>query len=54
VRVDGVPNGAGGEAYGVCDPSQGYYFTDLTRENFGKIKTKHGHRVIELAVRFDF
>jgi hypothetical protein len=54
VRVDGVPNGAGGEAYGVCDPSQGYYFTDLTRENFGKIKTKHGHRVIELGVRFDF
>jgi hypothetical protein len=54
VRVDGVPNGAGGEAYGVCDPSQGYYFTVLARENFGKIKTKHGHRVVELAVRFDF
>jgi len=54
VRVDGVPNGAGGEAYGVCDPTQGYFITDLARENFGKIKTKHGHRVIELAVRFDF
>jgi hypothetical protein len=54
VRVDGVPNGAGGEANGVCDPNQGYYFTDLARENFGKIKTKHGHRVVELAVRFDF
>jgi hypothetical protein len=54
VRVDGVPNGAGGEAYGVCDPNQGYYVTDLARENFGTIKTKHGHRVVELAVRFDF
>ena len=54
VRVDGVPDGAGGEAYGVCDPNLGYYFTDLARDSFGTIKTKHGHRVIELAVRFDF
>ncbi len=38
----------------VCDPTQGYSFTDLARESFGKIKTKHGHRVVELAVRFDF
>jgi hypothetical protein len=53
VRVDEVPNGSG-YSYGVCDPTQGYYFTDLARENFGKIKTKHGHRVVELAVRFDF
>jgi hypothetical protein len=54
VRVDGVPNGAGGYANGVCDPTQGFRFTDLTRENFGKILTKRGHRVIELAARFDF
>ena len=33
---------------------QGYFVTDLARENFGTIKTKHGHRVLELGVRFDF
>jgi hypothetical protein len=54
VRVDGVPNGAGGTADGVCDPSQGFDFTDLTRQNFGKIVTKRGHRAIEVAARFDF
>jgi hypothetical protein len=54
VRVDGVPNGAGGYAKAVCDPMQGYYVTDLALENFGRIKTKHGHRVVELALRFDF
>ena len=54
VRVDGVPNGTGGTADGVCDPTQGFHFTDLTKENFGKIVSKRGHRVIELVVRFDF
>ena len=54
VRVDGVPNGAGGYADGVCDPTQGFHFSDLARENFGRIITKRGHRVIELAVRFEF
>jgi hypothetical protein len=54
VHVDGVPNGAGGAADGVCDPSQGFHFTDLAKKNFGKIKTKRGHRVIEVAARFDF
>jgi len=54
VRVDGVPNGAGGLAYGVCDPSQGFHFTEQARQDFGRIITKRGHRVIELAVRFDF
>jgi Carboxypeptidase regulatory-like domain len=54
VRVDGVPNGAGGTADGVCDPTKGFHFTDLTKQNFGKIVSKHGHRVIELAARFDF
>jgi len=54
VRVDGVPNGAGGTVDGVCDPTQGFHLTDLTRESFGRIKSKHGHRVIELAARFDF
>jgi hypothetical protein len=53
-RVDGVPNGAGGTANGVCDPTQGFRFSDYSKENFGKITTKRGHRVVELAVRFDF
>ena len=54
VRVNGVPNGAGGYANNVCDPSQGFRFTELAQENFMKIITKRGHRVIELAARFDF
>jgi hypothetical protein len=54
VRVDGVPNGTGGTADGVCDPTQGFHFSDLTKQNFGKMVSKHGHRVIELAARFDF
>ena len=53
-RVDGVPNGAGGYADGVCDPTQGFHFSDYSRENFGKIKTKRGHRAVEIALRFDF
>jgi hypothetical protein len=54
VFVDGVPDGTGGLAYGVCDPTQGFHYTEDTLRNFGKILTKRGHRVIELAVRFDF
>jgi len=54
VRVDGVPNGSGGLSDGVCDPAQGFHYTENTVRNFGKIVTKRGHRVIELAARFDF
>jgi hypothetical protein len=54
VRVNGVPNGAGGTANGVCDPTQGFHFSDSTMQNFGKILTKRGHRVMELAARFEF
>jgi hypothetical protein len=53
VRVTGVPNGAGGTT-DVCDPTGGFSFTDNTIQNFGKILTKRGHRVIELALRFFF
>jgi hypothetical protein len=53
-HVDGVPNGAGGTTNGVCDPSGGFHFDDLTLQNFGRIITKRGHRVIELAARFEF
>jgi hypothetical protein len=51
VRVPDVPNGAGGTAT-VCDATQGFTFRQNALENFGKIITKHGHRSIELALRF--
>jgi hypothetical protein len=54
VRVNGVPNGTGGYTDSVCDPTQGFHYTEDTLQNFGKILTKRGHRVIQLAVRFDF
>jgi hypothetical protein len=54
VRADGVPNGAGGYVDGICDPSQGFRFSEYARENYGTIRSKHGHRIIELAARFDF
>lgn len=53
-RVNGVPDGAGGTVNGVCDPTRGFTFTQNTLENFGKIVTKRGHRVIELAVKLYF
>jgi hypothetical protein len=53
-RVDHVPNGIGDYADEVCDPTGGYSFTENTRENFGKINLKHGHRVVELVVKYYF
>ena len=52
-RLTGVPNGAGGTS-DVCDPTGGFTFTQNTINNFGKIITKRGHRVIELALRLFF
>jgi hypothetical protein len=51
VQVSGVPDGTGGTAT-VCDPTAGFHFTDTTLQNFGRIITKRGHRVIEFALRF--
>lgn len=48
------PNGNGGTASGICDPTKGYSFTADTVNNFGKILTKRGQRVIELALKFTF
>jgi Carboxypeptidase regulatory-like domain/TonB-dependent Receptor Plug Domain len=48
-----VPNGNGGTA-NVCDPTKGYVFTQDTKDNFGKITTKRGRRIIELALKFYF
>ena len=53
-RVDHVPDGAGGYADGVCDPTGGFSFTPNTIENFGKIHVRRGHRVIELVVKYYF
>jgi hypothetical protein len=53
-RVDHVPNGIGGYADGVCDLAGGYSFTDATRKNFGQIKVKRGHRVVEFVLKFYF
>jgi len=53
-RVNGVPNGAGGTRDGICDPTGGFSFTQDTRDNFGKILTRRGRRVIELALKFYF
>jgi hypothetical protein len=53
-EVDNVPNGAGGTSNGVCDPTGGFQFTDLTKAEFGKIVSKRGRRVIELALKFYF
>jgi hypothetical protein len=53
VRVDNVPNGTG-TSNGVCDPTQGYHFTPDTLANFGKIQNKHGHRIVEFALKLMF
>jgi hypothetical protein len=54
VRVASVPNGAGGFATNVCDPTAGFDFTSQTKNNFGKINLKRGHRVIELVLKYYF
>jgi hypothetical protein len=48
------PNGLGGTQDNKCDPAGGFTFTPETRANFGKITTKRGQRVIELALKFTF
>ena len=53
-RVNGVPNGEGGFADNVCDPTGGYTFTSNSIQNFGKIITKRGRRVVEFALRLFF
>jgi hypothetical protein len=53
VTVAGVPNGTGGTS-DVCDPTQGFTFTQDTINNFGRITTKRGRRIVELALKFYF
>jgi hypothetical protein len=52
VKLSGIPNGSGGTSDNVCDPTKGFHFTDNTIKNFGTIKSKHGHRTVEFALKF--
>ena len=53
VRLTGVSNSAGGTT-DVCDPTGGFSFTQQSLDNFGKIISKRGRRIIEFAVKFYF
>jgi hypothetical protein len=52
----GIPRGLNNEftTSPICDPTQGFRFTQDTLNNFGKIENKHGHRRVELALKFYF
>jgi hypothetical protein len=53
----GIPNGTGGTLDAnsrVCDPTKGFSFTQDTIDNFGKVTTKRGRRIVELALKFYF
>jgi hypothetical protein len=55
----GINNGTGQTTAAICDPTGGFSFTTTgsstdTIHNFGKIINKHGHRRIELAIKFYF
>jgi hypothetical protein len=52
--VASLPNGAGGTATNVCDPTGGFDYTPQTISNFGKINLKRGHRVIEFVLKYYF
>ena len=54
VHVNGVTNSAGGTVDNVCDPRGGFHFTQSTLDNFGKVISKRGRRIIEFAVKFYF
>ena len=54
VRVASVADGAGGFATNVCDPTGEFDFTQQTKDNFGKINLKRGHRVIEFVLKYYF
>lgn len=50
----GIPNGVGVTRTPICDPTGGFSFTQRTLDNFGRVISKHGHRRIELALKFYF
>jgi Carboxypeptidase regulatory-like domain/TonB-dependent Receptor Plug Domain len=58
-----VPNGTGSTSGNICDPTGGFRFTDKVKfpgdptdtvHDFGKVINKHGHRIIELALKYYF
>ncbi|MBO0857710.1 MAG: TonB-dependent receptor [Chloracidobacterium sp.] len=52
-RMVSAPNGLGGTS-NVCDPTGGFSFDQTTMDKFGMITNKRGHRIIELALKFNF
>jgi hypothetical protein len=51
----GTPNGNGVVgANSVCDPTKGFIIDPNNAKTFGKVVSKHGHRRIELALKFYF
>ena len=53
-RVRGnAPDGTG-NTQNVCDPTQGFDYTQQTKDNFGKINLLRGHRTIELVLKYYF
>jgi hypothetical protein len=54
VKRNGVPNGSGGTSDNVCDPTGGFSFDQDTINNFGRVTNKHGHRIIEFALKYYF
>jgi hypothetical protein len=47
-----VPNGNGGVASNICDPTGGFRIDNA--DTFGTIVNKHGHRIIEFALKYNF
>ena len=48
-----APDGTGATPT-VCDPTKGFDYTQQTKDNFGKINLKRGHRVVEFVLKYDF
>ena len=47
--------GGGSEAVtGICDPTKGFTIDPNSASTFGRIINKHGHRRVELALKFYF
>ncbi len=49
----GINNGTGQTVAGntICDPTKGF---NINASTFGQITQKHGHRIVELALKFYF
>jgi hypothetical protein len=61
LRRVNVANGNGTNVSNPCDPTGGFRYTDGragdrsdTINNFGKVVNKHGRRIVEFALKFNF